>query len=159
MRINFQLRYQFGLWIAIAVSMITLPVKAELSHFMEIKLSPGFQPEQGTVSGYTGGSYSLSAISNRDRDKNICTGFADREPDHILTLEKDFVQLKITVNSGGHDTTLLIQGPDDQTIRCDDSTKDARISDRTWKHGTYRVWVGTFNPNIRIKYTLTAQEQ
>jgi len=159
MQFSFPYRYQFGLIIAIFVSMINLPVKAELSHFMALRLSPGFQPEQGSVSGYTGGSYSLSVISNRDRDNKLCTGFADPQPDHILTLDKDFSQLKLTVNSGGHDTTLLIEGPDDKTIRCDNSSKDAQISARNWKHGTYRIWVGTFNSNLKFNYTLTVQEQ
>jgi hypothetical protein len=76
-------------------------------------------------------------------------------------LENDFSSLTLTVDSG-EDTTLLIQGPDDNTIRCGQdisrSNPDAEISDDNWSAGTYRVWVGTHNQGERFSYTLTAEE-
>ncbi|YAF98391.1 MAG: hypothetical protein AB3A66_12365 [Nodularia sp. CChRGM 3473] len=157
-------RHHFrGGWLLAIITAITAtPAIAETSHFGTLSLSPGFDSAQGTVTGYTGGSYSLSDISKRDRDRHPCVGFADPQPDHILVLEKDFETLKILVNSGGHDTTLLIQGPDDKTIRCGDDTgasKDASIADKNLKSGTYRIWVGTFNPGVRRNYTLTVQQK
>lgn len=150
-------------WIlALFAAVIATPVIAETPNFGTFSLSPGFEPAKGTVTGFTGGSYSLSAISNRDRDKNACIGFADPKPDHIMVLEKNFDKLTITVNSGGSDTTLLIQGPDENTIRCGDDTgknKDASIVDKGWKKGLYHVWVGTFNPGVKRNYTLTVQEK
>lgn len=140
---------------------IATPVIAESSHFGTISLSPGFDPTTAIVTGHTGGAYSLSDISRRDRDRNICIGFADPQPDHILVLEKDFDQLTIQVNSRGEDTTLLIQGPDNKTIRCNDGTdsgKDASLTDKKWKNGLYKIWVGTFHPRMRRNYTLTVQE-
>ncbi|HYX16218.1 MAG TPA: hypothetical protein VE944_17985, partial [Nostoc sp.] len=68
----------------------------------------------------------------------------------------------IQVDSNGNDTTLLIQGPDQTTIRCGDDTgksKDASVSDRNWKRGTYRIWVGTFNPGGKRDYTLKVEQQ
>ncbi len=150
-----------GVWLtAILTAIMATPVIAQTSNFGVLNLSPGFKAEEGTVSGYTGGSYSLSAISNRDRHKKACIGYADPKPDHILKLEKDFSSLKILVSSGG-DTTLLIKGPDD-TIRCGDDTgknnKDASVEDSNWKSGTYQVWVGTFESGVKRNYTLTVQE-
>jgi hypothetical protein len=139
---------------------VTTPVIAQTSNFGTISLSSGNEPVKTEVTGYTGGSYSLSAISNRDREKNACIGFADPNPDHILVLEKDFADLKILIKSG-IDTTVLIKGPDETTIRCGDDTgksKDASIKDINWKRGTYHVWVGTFDSGVKRNYTLTVQQ-
>ncbi len=156
-------RHHFpGSWIvAIIAGIIATPAIAETSHFGTLALSPDFEPAEGIVTGHTGGSYSLSEISRRDRYRNPCVGFADPQPDHILKLEKDFDRLNIQVNSGGYDTTILIQGPDDKTIRCGDDTgtnKDASFEDQDFKSGTYKIWVGTFNPGMRRNYTLKIQQ-
>ncbi|MCC5637951.1 hypothetical protein LC593_19335 [Nostoc sp. CHAB 5844] len=153
---------QIGWVLAILAAVTATPVIAETANFGRFSLLPGFEPAQGRFSGYTGGSYSLSAISNRDRNKKACIGFADPKPDHIMVLEKDFEQLRILVNTGDSDTTLLVKGPGDNIIRCGDDTgnkKDASVSDRNWKKGTYQIWVGTFNPDLKRKYTLTVQQQ
>ncbi|MBD2343590.1 hypothetical protein [Anabaena subtropica] len=156
-----RLKFRGGWLLAIATTVITTPVIAQTANFATLRLSPGFEPAQGKVSGHTGGSYSLSAISNRDRHRKPCIGFADPKPDHIMILEKDFPRLKLLINSGGTDTTLLIQGPDDTTIRCGDDTgkrKDASVDDIDWKSGTYRIWIGKFNAGGKINYTLTVQQ-
>ncbi|MCV3212143.1 hypothetical protein OGM63_01140 [Plectonema radiosum NIES-515] len=156
-----RLQLRSGLILAMLSAITASPVMADTSNFGKLSLAPGFPPAQGTVEGYTGGSYSLSAISNRDRDRNACIGFADPKPDHVMVLEKDFSQLNIRVNSGGKDTTLLIQGPDDGSIRCGDDTgkrKDASIQSSDWKAGTYKIWVGTFNSGDKGNYTLTVQQ-
>ncbi|QLE58862.1 hypothetical protein [Nostoc sp. TCL26-01] len=156
-----RLHLKGGWLLAILATVIATPAIAQTANFGTFKLSLGFPPSQGTLSGYTGGSFSLSAMSNRDRDRKPCIGFADPKPDHIMILEKDFPRLKLLINSGGNDTTLLIQGPDNTTIRCGDDTgknKDASIDDRNWPEGTYRIWVGTFNSGVKRNYTLTVQQ-
>ena len=157
-----RLNFSGGWLLAILAAITATPVIAETANFGTFTLSTNFNPAQGTVQGFTGGSYSLSATSNRDRDQKACIGFADPNPDHIMVLEKDFPQMTIQVNSNGNDTTLLIQGPDQTTIRCGDDTgksKDASVSDRNWKSGTYRIWVGTFNPGVKGDYTLKVEQQ
>lgn len=157
-------RYIFGrgLILTILAAMTPTVVIADTANFGTITLLPGFEQTEGKMTGYTGGSYSLSAISNRDRHKHACIGFADPTPDHILVLKKNFSRLKIQVNSGGSDTTILIQGPDNKTIRCGDDTgksKDASIEDSDWKAGTYKIWVATFNRGVKQNYTLSVQER
>ncbi|WP_375503310.1 hypothetical protein [uncultured Nostoc sp.] len=157
-----RLNFSGGWLLAILSAIIATPVIAQTANFGTFTLSTNFDPAQGIVQGFTGGSYSLSAISNRDRDQKACIGFADPNPDHIMVLEKDFPQMTIQVDSNGNDTTLLIQGPDQTTIRCGDDTgksKDASVSDRNWKSGTYRIWVGTFNPGVKRDYTLKVEQQ
>jgi hypothetical protein len=157
-----RLQFRGGWLLALLTAITATPVIAETVNFGTFKLSTNFNSAQGTVQGFTGGSYSLSAISNRDRDQKACIGFADPNPDHIMVLENEFSQLTIQVDSNNTDTTLLIQGPDQNTILCGDDTgkrKDASVSDRNWKSGTYRIWVGTFNPGVKQDYTLKVEQQ
>ncbi|MGB3756187.1 MAG: hypothetical protein WBA07_07415 [Rivularia sp. (in: cyanobacteria)] len=158
-------RSQFVLSLSCLAGLFTVitsnPVAANNSFFGKISLSPNSEAAHITVTGYTGGSYSLSAISKRDRNRNLCIGFADPKPDHILVLEKDFPKLNIKVNSGGYDTTLLIVGPDNKTVRCGDDTgrsKDASINSTDLKAGEYQIWVGSFKAGARNNYKLSLQE-
>lgn len=139
---------------------IAMPVAAQKANFGSVSLAPGFQSSAGRVTGFTGGSYSLSTISNRDRNNNPCIGFGDTNPDHIITLEKDFQRLKVQVDSGGNDTTLVIQGPDNIVACGDDTgnTKDASVEGTKWRSGTYRVWVGAIDAGTKYKYTLSVSE-
>lgn len=123
----------------------------------EISLALGFTATQ--TSGQTVGSYGLSNIASRDGGGEFCLGYADRAPDHVLTLEQDFTSLSIAVDSGGADTTLLIQG--NGTVRCNDNasrqTRDAKVQG-AFSEGTYRVWVGSFEPEGRHRYMLKVTE-
>ena len=157
-----RLQFRGGWLLAILTAITATPAIAQTANFGTFKLLTSFDSAQVTVQGFTGGSYSLSAISNRDRDQKACIGFADPKPDHIMVLEKDFPQLTIQVDSNNNDTTLIIQGPNQTTIRCGDDTgksKDASVSDLSWKSGTYRIWVGTFNPGVKRDYTLKVEQQ
>jgi len=120
-----------------------------------------YPPAAASVDGRIVGSFSLSNIASSDQNGNLCAGFADTNPSHILTLENDFPSLTITVNSG-EDTTLLIQGPDDNSIHCGQdisrSNLDAQIVDGNWRAGTYRIWVGAHEQGQRFSYSLTVEE-
>jgi hypothetical protein len=136
------------------------PALAQTANFEGITLAT-YPPTAASVEGRIVGSFSLSAIANTDINGNLCAGFADTKPDHILTLTNDFPTLTITVDSG-QDTTLLIQGPNDNTIRCGQdisrSDLDAQVVDQNWQAGTYRIWVGAHNQGQRFPYVLTVQE-
>lgn len=148
--------------LSLSTAIISTPVLANKSaNFGKLSLTPGFKPMEGKVTGYTGGSYPLSAITNRDRNKNFCIGFADTKPDHILVLEKDFSNLTIKIDSGGHDTTLLLKAPDNKTVICGDDTgknKDASIKASKLKAGKYSLWVGIFKSGVRRNYTLSVEQ-
>lgn len=125
----------------------------------DVRLSLGFTSMQ--TNGETVGSYGLSNIASRDSGGDFCLGYADRSPDHIVTLEQDFSQLTIAVDSSGADTTLLIQGPNNNTVRCNDNAsrqnRDAKIQD-AFTQGTYQVWVGSFESGGRHRYSLKITE-
>jgi hypothetical protein len=146
--------------VALAAALGAAPALAQSASFSSITLSPGFANAAGEAQGYTQGSFSLSSIANRDRAGNLCLGFSDSTPDHILVLQQDFSRLSVQVDSGGGDTTLLIQGPNN-TVRCGDDTgsnTDASLQDTNWQSGEYRVWVGSFDANVRYDYTLRIRE-
>jgi len=106
-------------WMAVsglALLVSFAPASAQTANADGITLS-AYPPAAASVDGRIVGSFSLSNIASSDQNGNLCAGFADTNPSHILTLENDFPSLTITVNSG-EDTTLLIQGPDDNSIHC-----------------------------------------
>lgn len=153
-------RRQIGL-VVLMLGLIAAPALAQQAHFGSVTLSPGFDAAQGQLQGRTGGQNSLPAvITNRDRDGNLCLGYGSSTPDYTVTLQGTFAQLSFQVESG-RDTTLIIQGPNDRTVRCGDdsgSNLDAVIQGSDWAGGTYKVWVGTVNPGERFSYTLTIRE-
>lgn len=133
---------------------------AQRNSLNNLNLAVGSEQTKKVVTGNTGGSYSLASIANSDRNGNPCMGYGDPQPDRIVTLKGDFARLKVQVNSGGNDTTLLIKNVEERTIRCgfgQNGTKDAVIEDSNWKAGTYQIWVGSVTPNMRSPYRLSIQ--
>lgn len=134
-----------------------MPALAQQANFEAFALSEG--SPVASIGGFTNGLSALSSIAGRDRNGAICTGFADTNPDHIMVLQQDFASLTLQVNSGRNDTSLLIQGPDDSTVRCGEDTDrrnpDARVQDQDWSAGTYRIWVGSHHRGQRYDYTLS----
>jgi hypothetical protein len=118
--------------------------------------------EKGTASvgGSTGGTTSIPAITgSTDRNGNKCLGFGDPNPDHLMTVKTRVSKLSLKVNSGGSDTTIVIQAPNGE-LRCGDDTgnkKDASVSGSDWEPGIYKVWVGSMESGARTNYRLTAQ--
>lgn len=155
-------QYQSSGLLALLAVFSAVPAFANDANFEGLTLPGTSGATRGVVSGYTAGSYPLSSIANSDRHNNECFGYGDRNPDHILKLDRDFAQLKLKVNSGRKGTTLLIKGPDDDTIRCGGETeprRDAQIIDSDWKSGTYQIWVGAVESGKRLDYTLLVREQ
>lgn len=149
---------KYGCLLAGVTALSAMPALAETPIFGKMSLAPGFPPGTGVVSGYTSGGASLPGIvANSDRHGNKCLGFADQAPDYVMVLQKDFPKLKLQVNSGGKDTTLVVKGPSG-TIRCGDDTgknKDASIEDSDWTTGEYSIWVGSIEAGQRLDYKLT----
>jgi hypothetical protein len=116
--------------------------------------------QTASVGGSTGGTTSIPALTgSTDRNGNKCLGFGDPNPDHIMTLKSRISTLSLKVNSGGRDTTIVVQGPNGE-LRCGDDTgskKDASLSGADWEPGPYRIWVGSMQSGERGNYRLSAQ--
>jgi hypothetical protein len=146
-------------WLIVTIILVSSSTWAAESNFGKLILARDFQPENARVRGYTGGSYSLLSIANQDSRNSPCLGYGDNKPDHTMVLKNNFEYLKIVVDSGGKDTTLLIKGKD--KILCGDDTDnppDASIEARNWRAGTYEIWVGSIEPNQRWQYVLSVEE-
>lgn len=159
MTIKHQRRGALALAAGLAVGLTSvLPTLAQQANFDSFTLS-GTTPT-ASVSGFTNGISALSSIAGRDRNGTICAGFADTAPDHIMVLQQDVATLTLQVNSGGNDTSLLIQGPDG-TVRCGSDTDrrnpDALVQDQNWPTGTYSIWVGSHQQGQRYNYSLNAK--
>jgi hypothetical protein len=146
--------HQMSIGLAAAISvLLALPSSAEDSHFGTLTV-----PGAPTGEGHTGGSTSLpTLVENTDRENNLCLGFGDPLPDYILVLEQDVPHLNIQLDSGGQDTTLLVKGPD-RTFHCADDTElgvDAGMKGVNWQAGTYLIWVGTPEPEVKWHYTIS----
>ncbi len=155
MGIQYQ-RYGFPAFILLALGGFGSAALAQTANFAPITLSNS-QPT-ATVTGTTAGIFALANVAMRDHQGTICTGFADTNPDHILTLQEPMARLTIQVNSGGNDTTLLLQGPNDAMVRCGEDISrrdpDAQIQAQDLPAGTYRLWVGSHNQGQRLNYSL-----
>jgi len=151
-------RLQWSGWLVSLTVLSALPALGQ-ANFGSLTLSA--EKQSGSLTGTTGGTTSLPAIiSNRDRNNNRCRGFGDPTPDHILTLQQNVSSLRLRVNSGGSDTTLVVQGPQG-SVRCSDDSKagkDASLADTDWQAGTYKVWIGSATPGLRRDYTLYVRQ-
>lgn len=148
-------------WLTLMTALVATPAIAQVSNFNRLTLAVGFEKTAAVVTGHTGGAYSLASIANSDRANRPCIGYGDPNPDHIMVLENNFPKLKLQVDSGGKDTTLVIRGPNQNTIRCNfgtDDDKDAKIEDLNWQAGQYEIWVGSMNSGQRVNYRLSAQQ-
>ncbi|NJM96315.1 MAG: hypothetical protein HC800_03085 [Phormidesmis sp. RL_2_1] len=111
---------------------------------------------EAEVRGVTAGSYNLTQLAARDRQRKVCLGYGSEQPDYSFVLTEARSRLRIAIDSNEEDTTLLVQGP--RGIDCNDNARrgdrDAAIGGQDWPEGEYRVWVGSFNPGDRLDYIL-----
>ena len=141
--------------------MPTISAIAQKKDLNSFHLALGPNQTTAKVMGSTGGSYSLASIVNQDHYGNHCMGYGDPEPDHTMILDNDFASLKLKVNSGGKDTTLVVRSINRKDIRCgfgQQHTRDAVIDGNNWKAGRYEIWVGSMQPHQRSNYSLSVEQ-
>ena len=144
--------------IPIAIALVALPALAGGANFPKLIIASRSGRRTFTVTGFTTGSFSLSTIASKDKNGKPCVGYASSNPDHIMELPENFSRLKLVVDSGGRDSTLMVRGPNSSTIRCNfgsSTHKDAAIVD-SWPKGKYEVWVGSLDKK-RFNYRLSAE--
>lgn len=137
----------------------TLAQPVQLPLFERVTVSPKFEPDPIAIRGISGGEVAAEKIAGRqETPTGPCAGFADEEPDHILTLTAFFNYLSLQVESP-QDTTLIVRGPggswcsDDQMSR----GKNPGIAGQ-WLAGTYEIWIGSYKPKSYQPYALEITE-
>lgn len=146
--------------IPIALALVALPTLAGGANFPELIIASRSERRTFAVTGFTTGAFPLSTIANIDKDSKACIGYASPNPDHIMVLEENVSKLRLAVDSRGRDTTLMVRGPNSNTIRCNfgsSEKRDAVIEGRDWSKGKYEVWVGSLEAGKRFNYRLSAQ--
>ncbi len=114
-----------------------------------VSLVPGFTPDPHIVSGVSGGSVSATSLSSD------CRGWIANEPNHLFTASGNFNTLRILVNGGAEDTTLVVQKPDG-TYVCNDDAEGHNpiIANVPFPSGTYKIWVGSYQQSVTAAYNL-----
>jgi hypothetical protein len=154
-----------GLMVAmIASSLATAtPTMAELIPGEKILLGATGTAQSIDVRGYAKGTVALfKTLGDRDSGQQRCMGYGSLEPDHIMEIQPKASEVILQVKTRSQDTTLVVEGPNNKLYCADDSSKggkDAGLTLKAPKAGTYRVWVGTFEPGAGVRYLLSVQSK
>lgn len=120
----------------------------------EISRNAGFTPDPITVDLTSGGPIDASrAVSSG------CAGFISDAPDFEFSYSAGSWPLSFIVTAG-HDTTLVVNGPDGEWY-CDDDS-DGNNPILSWSNppsGTYDIWVGSYARGGGGSATLYITEQ
>jgi hypothetical protein len=130
---------------------ILLSVAPAMSQEALKPISPKFTPDPQVYSGSAGGDFPLQSLVT-SKANGECQGLTQQQPNHALTVQKDFGFLALKV-SGDRDLSLLVKGPDGIYCRSGRATEVSGA----WIAGKYEVWVGTTNGD-RTSYQLTLSE-
>jgi hypothetical protein len=141
----------------------TAQVKAQPLQGEKISIGAAGSAQHVDVRGYTKGSVAFfKTLGDRDRAQNRCMGYGSLVPDHTLEIQKRTAEVTLQVKTQGQDTTLVVAGPDNRLYCADDSLtggKDAGLVLKNLGTGTYKIWVGTFDPGEGTRYQLSIQSQ
>jgi hypothetical protein len=144
----------------ICVLTIVSPTRAQVAPGNRISLgAPG--TAHVDVQGYTKGTVAFfKTISDRDSTNQRCMGYGSLEPDYILDVQQQTAAVTLQIKTRGQDTTLVIEGPNNRLFCADDSPtggKDAGTTLRDVAPGSYKIWVGIFDPGADTRYQLSIQ--
>jgi len=118
------------------------------SNFEDVTLSTGFTPDPHTTTGTSGGAVNAQNLNQ------ACRGWVAQNPDHLFIAQTAFSNLRILVNGGAGDTTLVVQKPDGSYVCNDDAEGRNPIVTGSFTPGTYKVWVGSYEQGENTAYTI-----
>jgi hypothetical protein len=150
-----------GLLVSVTAAGLVAPAKAELEQGTSLVLAA---PAQNVdVRGYVKGAVALfKTVGDRDSSQKRCMGYGSLTPDHILEIQQKTSQVTLQLRTKQQDTTLVVEGPDNRLYCSDDSAqgvKDAGLVLSNLNPGSYKVWIGAFEPGAGFRYTLNVQTQ
>ncbi len=117
-----------------------------------VNLRSGFLPDPHVVPGQAGGPIAAQNVDGS------CRGHISAQPNHVLMSQTGFRQLRIAVNAGSLDTTLVVMLPNGQVVCNDDSEGYNPLVAVSAPPGPVRVWVGTYSPGRAGPYNIGFSE-
>ncbi len=158
--INQPLKLSFVFMAMLLASAIGGAVRAEEAPspiFGDVTIKPKFSPDPLVVRGMSGGFVPANQVAGRrETATGPCTGFVDEKPDHTLVLRSKFDYLKLLVDSP-EDTTMIVRGPGGSWCNDEFAGKNPGIVGE-WLPGTYNIWVGSYDKNKYLPYTIKITE-
>ena len=142
------------IWLAIFVSLIYHPVSAQ----SVVSIDRDITNKPIILTGSTGGDLKTVEVSQTEKTATgYCGGYVTTQPNHLLELESFFDLLRLELESAA-DTTVLIKG--DNGIWCNDDSGSANpMIEGQWQQGSYKVWVGSYQPNANDNYQIKITAQ
>ncbi len=129
----------------------TAPAPRLLARFAAISIAPGLTAAH-EERGAAGGNVDAATLSPE------CTGYVTQSPNHELTIDGHFDALRLLVDGGQNDLSLIVRRPDG-TYLCNADAEGAHpILAGAFDAGTYYVWIGNAAPNANGIYTLALTE-
>ncbi|MEM8638401.1 MAG: hypothetical protein AAGG51_06295 [Cyanobacteria bacterium P01_G01_bin.54] len=141
-----------------------LPVAAQNANFGVLELSPGFDRTTASRLGNTSGDLTLQDLA-ANLSRNIPSAcrienrYSSQRPDHLMTLTQDLVELRLTINSNGKPTTLVVQDPQGRLycgIPGSRFNEDSVLGLTHWDAGDYKIWVA--GESAGQQYRFSARE-
>lgn len=114
----------------------------------ELELEEDFLPDPATLTGFGGGSRLASELNP------ACLGWVRRAPNHRLITKGHHERLRIFVNGGDRDTTLVVRKPDGTFLCSDDVDGRHPLVEFPTTPGLHEVWVGTYDRRASSPYVL-----
>ena len=126
--------------------------------FEDVTIQHPLSPNPLTVRGMSGGAIPGNKIAGKAETQPTgpCKGFMDEVPKHTVKLTSKFDYLKFVVQSPA-DTTMIIKGPGGTWCNDDFDGKNPGIVGE-WLPGTYQIWIGSYEKNQYLPYTLKITE-
>jgi serine protease Do len=128
------------------------PASPQPSGDGSVTLAADFTPDPYTATGSAGGPVDASTMNP------ACRGFVSAQPNQTLMASTAFANLRILVNGGHQDATLMVQKPDGSFVCDDDSEGRHPIVQFQTTPGLHRVWIGSYQPGVELPYVLGISE-
>ncbi len=121
-------------------------------------IAPGFTPDPIQIPVTSGGTLNVSQMNLGQN----CTGFATAQPDFNFTLTGTSAFLRVYVEAGNEDTTLIINRANNAWACNDDSNgttnRNPMVDMTNAGPGLYNVWIGSYATGTRARGTLNITE-
>ncbi len=120
-----------------------------------LTLGPGFMPDPQMRAGNVTGTVSVAGYG--DNKGNPCVGYVPSQPSHVFNAASEFPYLRVTVQSGS-DTVMVVRSPAGDFVCVDDTYGFDPSVEGSFAAGSWRIWVGTYNPGETASYAIQFSE-